>query len=89
MTTKRLSLSILAASLACVMLLGGCGLSSAIVDERANEKSVMLLCGIGTDEKKLERLKKVLRKLKQIVIFYRKLLKKPVNKADTIGKNRY
>ena len=34
-----------------------------IEDERANEKSVMLLCGIGTDEKKLERLKKVLRKL--------------------------
>lgn len=34
-----------------------------IEDERANEKSVMLLCGIGTDEKKLERLKKVLKKL--------------------------
>lgn len=34
-----------------------------IEDERSNKKSVMLLCGIGTDEKKLDRLKKVLRKL--------------------------
>lgn len=31
-----------------------------IEDERANEKSVMLLCGIGTDLKKLKRLEKVL-----------------------------
>lgn len=31
-----------------------------IEDERANEKSVMLLCGIGTDFKKLKRLEKVL-----------------------------
>ena len=37
MTTKRLSLSILAASLACVMLLGGCGLSSAIVEGLSEE----------------------------------------------------
>lgn len=34
-----------------------------IEDERANKKSVMLLCGIGTDEKKLDRLKKVLKRL--------------------------
>lgn len=34
-----------------------------IEDERANEKSVMLLCGIGTDLKKLKRLEKVLKKL--------------------------
>lgn len=34
-----------------------------IEDERANEKSVMLLCGIGTDFKKLKRLEKVLKKL--------------------------
>lgn len=34
-----------------------------IEDERACEKSVMLLCGIGTDEKKLDRLKKVLKRL--------------------------
>ena len=34
-----------------------------IEDERSNQKSVMLLCGLGTDEKKLEQLKKVLRKL--------------------------
>lgn len=33
-----------------------------IEDERANEKSVMLLCGIGTDLKKLKRLEKVLKK---------------------------
>ena len=32
-------------------------------DERTNEKTTMLLCGIGTDEKKLQRLKKVLNKL--------------------------
>ncbi|MCQ2744194.1 MAG: aminotransferase class I/II-fold pyridoxal phosphate-dependent enzyme [bacterium] len=31
-----------------------------IEDERTNEKSTMLLCGIGTDDKKLQRLKKVL-----------------------------
>lgn len=34
-----------------------------IEDERANEKSVMLLCGIGTDLKKLKRLEKVLKRL--------------------------
>ena len=34
-----------------------------IEDERSNEKSVMLLCGIGTDKKKLDRLEKVLRKI--------------------------
>lgn len=34
-----------------------------IEDERANEKSVMLLCGIGTDLKKLKRLEKVLKNL--------------------------
>ncbi len=34
-----------------------------IEDERNNEKSVLLLCGIGTDKKKLDRLAKVLRKM--------------------------
>lgn len=34
-----------------------------IEDERTNEKSTMLLCGIGTDLKKLKRLEKVLKKL--------------------------
>lgn len=34
-----------------------------IEDERANEKSTMLLCGIGTDLKKLKRLEKVLKNL--------------------------
>ena len=37
--------------------------SAGLEDERANDKSVMLLCGIGTDNKKIERLKKVLRHL--------------------------
>lgn len=35
-----------------------------IEDERANEKSVMLLCGIGIDLKKLKRLEKVLKSIK-------------------------
>lgn len=35
-----------------------------IEDEIANEKSVMLLCGIGTDNKKLDRLQHVLSKFK-------------------------
>lgn len=34
-----------------------------IEDERTNNKSTMLLCGIGTDEKKINRLKKALKKL--------------------------
>jgi arginine/lysine/ornithine decarboxylase len=34
-----------------------------IEDERTNEKSTMLLCGIGTDSKKLDRLQHVLSKL--------------------------
>lgn len=34
-----------------------------IEDEKTNEVSTMLLCGIGTDKKKLERLKKALCKL--------------------------
>lgn len=34
-----------------------------IEDERTNEKSTMLLCGIGTDSKKLDLLQKVLTKL--------------------------
>ncbi len=37
--------------------------NNKIEDEKANEKSVMLLCGIGTDIKKLERLEKVLKKI--------------------------
>ncbi len=34
-----------------------------IEDEKTNETSTMLLCGIGTDKKKLDRLEKVLKKL--------------------------
>ncbi len=34
-----------------------------IEDERTNEKSTMLLCGIGTDNKKLDKLQNVLSKL--------------------------
>ena len=34
-----------------------------IEDERTNEQSTMLLCGIGTDNRKLDRLQKVLSKL--------------------------
>lgn len=48
--------------------LNGCELSEflyehKIEDEKTNEKSTMLLCGIGTDEKKLKRLEKVLKKV--------------------------
>ena len=35
-----------------------------IEDERTNEKSLMLLCGIGTDNKKLDKLQNILTKLK-------------------------
>lgn len=34
-----------------------------IEDERTNEKSTMLLCGVGTDNRKLDRLERVLAKL--------------------------
>ena len=34
-----------------------------IEDERTNEKSTMLLCGIGTDKKMLQRLGKALKNL--------------------------
>jgi len=34
-----------------------------IEDERTNNKTTLLLCGIGTDKKKLERLRKVLRNI--------------------------
>ena len=34
-----------------------------IEDEKTNEKSTMLLCGIGTDKAKLDKLEKVLKKL--------------------------
>ncbi len=34
-----------------------------IEDERTNEKSTLLLCGIGTDNKKLDKLQKVLKRL--------------------------
>lgn len=37
--------------------------NEGIEDERNNNQSVLLLCGIGTDIKKLDRLKKVLKKL--------------------------
>jgi hypothetical protein len=33
-----------------------------IEDERTNEKSTLLLCGIGTDNKKLDRLQNILKK---------------------------
>ena len=32
-----------------------------IEDERTNDKTTLLLCGIGTSKKKLDRLKKVLK----------------------------
>ena len=35
-----------------------------IEDEKTNEISVMLLCGIGTTDKKIKQLEKVLMKLK-------------------------
>lgn len=35
-----------------------------IEDEKTNDKSTMLLCGIGTDLKKLQRLEKVLKKIR-------------------------
>lgn len=34
-----------------------------VEDERTNEKSTMLLCGIGTDNRKIDRLQHVLSKL--------------------------
>lgn len=34
-----------------------------IEDERANDKSIMLLCGLGTDLKKLNRLEKILKNI--------------------------
>lgn len=48
--------------------LSGCELSeflykNRIEDEKTNEKSTMLLCGIGTDVKKIKRLEKVLKKI--------------------------
>ncbi len=36
---------------------------NGIEDEKTNEKSTMLLCGLGTDKEKLRRLEKVLKKL--------------------------
>ncbi|MBQ7764588.1 aminotransferase class I/II-fold pyridoxal phosphate-dependent enzyme [bacterium] len=53
-----------------ILLKGGFKLSKKlfeqyhIEDERTNDKTTMLLCGIGTDKKKLERLKKVLNNLR-------------------------
>lgn len=52
-----------------ILLKGGFELSDklfnqyGIEDERTNSKTTMLLCGIGTDKKKFERLKKALRNL--------------------------
>ena len=49
-----------------ILLTGGEDLSEKlfneydIEDERTNDKTTMLLCGIGTNKKKLERLKKAL-----------------------------
>lgn len=37
-----------------------------IEDEKTNEKSTMLLCGIGTDEKKLKRLENALKKCNKL-----------------------
>ena len=36
---------------------------NGIEDEITNEKSTMLLCGIGTDLKKIQRLEKVLKRI--------------------------
>ena len=36
---------------------------NGIEDEITNEKSTMLLCGLGTDKRKLKRLEKVLAKI--------------------------
>ncbi len=50
-----------------ILLKGGYELSDklfnqyGIEDERTNKKTTMLLCGIGTDKKKLEKLKKALK----------------------------
>ena len=50
-----------------ILLKGGYELSDKlfnkynIEDERTNEKTTMLLCGIGTDKAKFEKLKKALR----------------------------
>lgn len=50
-----------------IILKGGYNLSEKlfsqynIEDERTNEKTTLLLCGIGTDKRKLERLKKALK----------------------------
>lgn len=52
-----------------ILLIGGDTLSEKlfktynIEDERSNSKTTMLLCGIGTDNKKLERLRKVWNKI--------------------------
>jgi len=52
-----------------ILLIGGDTLSEElfnkynIEDERSNSKTTMLLCGIGTDNKKLERLRKVWNKI--------------------------
>lgn len=52
-----------------ILLKGGKNLSKilydkyGIEDEKTNDKTTMLLCGVGTDKKKLTRLKKVLHNL--------------------------
>jgi arginine/lysine/ornithine decarboxylase len=37
--------------------------TNGVEDEKTNEKSTMLLCGLGTDVKKLKKLERVLNKL--------------------------
>ena len=66
---KSLGLSQLNDDVTKILLKGGYKLSErlfneyGIEDERANEKTIMLLCGIGTSKKKIERLKKAMKKL--------------------------
>ena len=66
---KSLGLSQLNDDVTKILLKGGYKLSDrlfneyGIEDERANEKTIMLLCGIGTSKKKIERLKKAMKKL--------------------------
>lgn len=67
---KTLGVSLLNDDVTKILLKGGHALSEklfneyGIEDERANEKTIMLLCGIGTNKKKIERLRKALKGLK-------------------------
>ena len=66
---KALNLPKLNDDITKILLKGGEKLSETlfniynIEDERTNNRTTMLLCGLGTDAKKLERLKKALKNL--------------------------